>query len=351
MIVNKQDLSFLQDAINQQPTEKARVFKNLFSAEEAMQELQEPDWIVKGLIATETLSIFVGEAGHKKSLSLLDLSVCVAIGKPWLDFQTVKSPVLWIDEDNGLRRTKQRAQSALRGHMALSPLPELYFHSMGNFDAGNPDHINELDLLIRQNGIRLVIFDALQDIMPNADDNSAKETRPILAALRSVVEATKAAIIIVHHANKIGQYRGSTAIKGKVDNMISVFVENYQKNTIRFEGLKTRDFEDPTFYAEISFSMASDGNLQTRLTSRDEPKNGKKSTIIPDGAKRVVAHLLDNTEQTTKDIETALDLNRSHIYAARDLGYITRSNEGGQGSKANWKVTQEAETQQQLFVP
>ena len=72
----------------------------LFSRRLTFQDFQQPpaprEWIVEKLFAAGSLSIVVGEAGSKKTWAMLDAAVCVALGKSWLDFATIQSPVLLV---------------------------------------------------------------------------------------------------------------------------------------------------------------------------------------------------------------------------------------------------------------
>jgi RecA-family ATPase len=71
-----------------------------------------------------------------------------------------------------------------------------------------------------------VIVDALADVMPGRDENAVKDTAPIFLTLRKIAEETQCAIIVIHHSNKTGGYRGSSAIKGAIDLLLSVEKKN-----------------------------------------------------------------------------------------------------------------------------
>ena len=73
-------------------------------------------YIVPG-ISVGSLSIVYGAPGTLKSMLLADLCVCVAMGAPWLSplpgesgsgLSTLQVPVMWLDFDNGRRRTDER---------------------------------------------------------------------------------------------------------------------------------------------------------------------------------------------------------------------------------------------------
>jgi hypothetical protein len=75
------------------------------------------DFLVNDLIQVPTLALVYGPPGSLKSLLIADMQVCVAAGIPWLSpkdprqdtaRRTLRAPTLWIDLDNGKRRTHER---------------------------------------------------------------------------------------------------------------------------------------------------------------------------------------------------------------------------------------------------
>ena len=179
-------------------------------------------WRVKNLIAEDYLSIWFGEPGCKKTWSLLDLCICVALGKPWLDFETTQCPVLWIDEEMGNNRMLDRLQWAAAGHLADVKKIPLYYVSYGRFDFRNLHDAESLAGLVHQTGAGLLVIDALMEVTPGADENSVKDMKPGLIALDAIAKRTHAATNLIHHANRNGDYRGTSALKGSVDVMLKV---------------------------------------------------------------------------------------------------------------------------------
>lgn len=198
----------------------------LFSRRLTIADFQQPPpprkWIVEKLFAEGSLSLVIGEAGSKKTWAMLDMAVSVAMGTPWLGFATTQSPVLIVDEESGSHRLRERMHKILNGHFATNAnLPIIAFPSNAA-DFGNPEWVNALQLEIEQANAGLVVIDALSDVMPGRDENSVKDVQPVLLALRRVAESTGAAIVAIHHANKNGGYRGTSAIKGEADLMLMV---------------------------------------------------------------------------------------------------------------------------------
>ncbi len=67
-------------------TPKARY--EILTASQALQPQPPVEWVIDGLVSAGSVNVFFGEGGSKKTWALLDMAVCVASGKDWLDFKT-----------------------------------------------------------------------------------------------------------------------------------------------------------------------------------------------------------------------------------------------------------------------
>jgi hypothetical protein len=299
-------------------------------------------YLVDKLIKTGTLSVFFGEPGSKKTYSLLSMAVCAAAGKDWLEF-AIPEPVkvLIIDEESGERRLAIRLADAVRGELATEADPTyITYVSLAGFDLGNKNDAKEVSKLIMDVGAQIVIIDALADVM-SGDENSKQETQPVLNHLRKIAEDTDSALILIHHSNKGGAYRGTSAIKGSVDLMVKVESENDSK-FVNFTTEKNRDGEPlkwsaVAIWADDRFSMS--------------PAEPKENTVILTKPKAyVLRYLLEHGESPAPEIINAADTcspaaAKSAIYAltAQPEPYTVRTNPGetlGAGHYAIYALTQ-----------
>jgi hypothetical protein len=224
----------------------------LYTAIDALAPQPPIDWVVDGLLPTASTAIVFGQPGSKKTWSCLDLAVCICQGAPWLGFATKPGSVLLIDEESGPRRLLRRMGDSIRGHQGDETLPIFATSLHGfNFWTNAPAHGAQVLLgLIQQVQARVVIIDALADVMLGGDENAVKDAQPVFHALRQVAEASGAAIVVIHHATKAtGGYRGSTAIAGAVDLLLEV-TSKPNEPTVTFETTKARDSEPQTFGGE-----------------------------------------------------------------------------------------------------
>jgi hypothetical protein len=70
------------------PTSRFRIG----TAAEALLPQPEIDWLFDDFLARRWISIWFGEPGCKKTWAVLDHSVCLAMGKPWLGFRATARP-------------------------------------------------------------------------------------------------------------------------------------------------------------------------------------------------------------------------------------------------------------------
>ncbi len=350
MTLNTQDLldQLQQQAVLPRDVTQSQPRFTLKTAVDALQPLPPIEWVVENLFSAGSVSVVFGEGGSKKTWSMLDMAVAVARGETWLNFPTVPGPVLVIDEESGNRRLSRRLSQVLCGHDADQATP-LYYVSLAAFDLGNPDDVNQLHVLISQTGARLVIIDALADVMPGRDENSVKDVQPIFLALRRIAEVTQAAIVIIHHSNKGGGYRGSTAIKGAVDLLLAV--ESAQESpNINFKTEKARDTEPLSFAAVAHFEP-------DRFYLRESLAG--PTIKLAKAQEYVLRYLSKNPGASTDEIMSnadacSPDAARRAIYSLADpkVDYVTRADAGGlgRGMKAAYNLTDKGRAYVEKFL-
>jgi len=238
-------------ASNKVPVDDQRLLRQVYSAADALEPLPPIEWVVENLIPACSVGMLVGAPGSKKTFSLLDLAVKASTAQDWLGFATRKSNVLILDEESGPNRIKRRLSGIIRAQSGDASLP-LHFTSLAQFDLRHRADLDQITSLIQTHHAELVILDALADFMLGADENAVQDVQPVFQNLRQIAEKNQCAIIVIHHVNKNGGYRGSSAIMGAVDFLIKQTSVN-GLDTISFETEKLRDGKPITFQARIHF--------------------------------------------------------------------------------------------------
>jgi hypothetical protein len=305
------------------------------TAAEALQPQPPIDWIIERLFSAGSVSLVVGDPGAKKTYSMIHAGVCVAAGKSWLDFTTRQCKVLFVDEESGERRMARRLGKVLRGEFADEQTPFEYI-SLAQLNLRDSGDTALLHTLIDKTGAEFVILDALADIMPGADENAVKDVHPVFMGLRKIADKTSAAMVIIHHANKAGGYRGSTAISGAVDLLLMVESKN-DKPHIEFETAKARDIEPFKFAAEAHFSEG-----QAWLTPTEPRENiaqmGKAQEYVlrylKENGAAYVTNIMHNADTCTANGA------RQAVYSLTSTGYTQRVDGGGITEKAQYDLTE-----------
>ena len=225
------------------------------------------DWVIDKLFASASLSAVVGPSGCHKTNLLMDIACVVAGGKNFLvphkggdavAFATTRGPVLWINQDSPTRMIDERFEAFARGHELSEDAPiEYYSFPNPPLNATNETHMAALRQRIEKCGARLVVIDCLQTVKGDTDENSS-EMAQVIIPFRRIAESCDCAVVLIHHVNKGGGYRGSTAIENLIDNSFNVKREASSNDIIVSPG-KMRGAVVPSFGA----SFVYEANPQT----------------------------------------------------------------------------------------
>jgi len=222
----------LVDAIQKDTREKEI---NLLTATDIMETEGKQEYIISdgkdfGMFPPAGVSAIVADPGTGKSFLCLDLCMKIAGGRPWLEtYQTMKKNCLFIDEENGPIRLKERldlmTNNPYTGHR--NPLPEnFFFLTFSGVNFLDPIWVKAITKTIQSNDIGFVVIDSFVDVF-NGDENSVQDVQPVMHAIRTIATQTNSHFLLIHHTNKSqGTYRGSSAFNGAVDLMIQLDYQN-----------------------------------------------------------------------------------------------------------------------------
>lgn len=346
---------------SQDPDEHTRIF---YRADDAYTDPPALEWAVEGLLTRPSLNLLVGPPGSMKTWAALDLAIAVAAGQPWLGrktqfagtgAQSLNEPapsqapaqqgngvgVLFVDEETGLNRLWGRVHAVLHGRAAGLGLP-FHFVSFGGYnlrEKPDTDHLLQRALTFEA---RLIVIDTLAGVLRGADENSVISIQPLLYNLRRLAEHCRAAVLLVHHTNRSGRFRGSSAISAGVDLMLSI---QAQEDHIHFETLKARHAAPASFAAQAYFHQpAGSSQLHVHLTAAEEKAPALKPvTLTPTGhqiLQRIARIQRSSTEDLLHYVEAAGPTVRQNIQNLADAGFITRVDGGSRGTRAYYELTE-----------
>jgi RecA-family ATPase len=216
-------------------------------------------WLMKDVIPAGIVFQMIAPGGTGKTMAALQLSVSCATGLPFAGMWEVGEPgaVLMLlgedDEDELHRRIWNITNHVTDEHPEALPLlsSNLYIKSVigtdnlltsNDSDTREVKHTALVDRLIltaqQIPNLKLIVIDPASRFR-GGDENSAPDTTRFVQALERVAQATGAALLVIHHANKGSMStaeasqnaaRGSSALTDGVRLQINLATLNKEAN-------------------------------------------------------------------------------------------------------------------------
>ena len=307
-------------------------------AAEALQAVPPMRWLVDGLAPATGTALLYGDPGSKKTWSAMHLAVSVAMGADWLGRPVEQGPVLILDEESGDHRMRRRLAQVMRGLQAPADIPLAYV-SLAGFKPADPGDLAEIDGIVANVQPVLVVVDALADVLAG-NENSVEDTMPLMQALRRLAEDHHCLVLLIHHNNKAGAYRGSSAILGAVDVSIQVTSKSSSPN-VDFEIAKSRDGEPCNFAATAAWVDLPEPTftLEEAIPKAKQPRYSRSEEYV-------LRYLEEHGPSLLSDIANHADTcsaeaARRAVYnlVARDL--VQRCDGGGPGERATYDLVKD----------
>lgn len=163
-------------------------------------------WMVEGFAAKGAVTMLVGEPGQGKSYLALALAAGVCKGEDAAGFTVPNGirDVAVFDAENG--------QNEMHRRLASLGYPDglKIGITVSGFDLER--QLWELEEAGSELGTDLIVLDSFRTLWPGGDENDSDEVTRVLAGVQQVARDTDTAIVVLHHRNKNGGYRGSGAI-------------------------------------------------------------------------------------------------------------------------------------------
>ena len=201
--------------------------RKIFStAKELRERSRKPvSWLVKDFFELNAVSMIWGPPGSGKSFVAMDIAACVATGVKWNGNRVDQGAVFYFagEGHEGLGR-RLDAWTISTG----VDCSEDFFISdfaINMFDEKEAQQVvEEIRQTVTNNPVKLIVIDTLARSMIGGDENSAVDMSKFMNYLdRFLIKPLKSNVLIIHHSGvEGGRYRGSSAIKGALDQEFEV---------------------------------------------------------------------------------------------------------------------------------
>lgn len=170
-------------------------------------------WVWQNYLAAGTLNLLHGDAGLGKSLVSLSIAARTTVGLSLLDRATTPGTVVMIDAENSRDEIHRRIRSAFD---RITNVDRFHYYRTTATILGDHDACAELFATIKhETDADLIILDS-QRALWDGDEREQGEAGRMLRHLARIAEDSDAAILVIHHDTKAGQYSGSSDISAAV---------------------------------------------------------------------------------------------------------------------------------------
>ena len=242
-------------------------------------------YLVDRLFVQNKVVMLYADPGSIKTWLSIDLAFAVATGAHWLgDKATKKGRVLYADYEDGEYEFHRRVKLLTQGmDDSVADGPDLgYLYAPGRLD--KEEFWLHLGQLYAKKPFRFLIVDTLRAANNDVDENDVNAAK-MLDLAGKFTEVFKASpipptVLFVHHANKQGTIRGTSAFKGAVDSVFKL--ETEEDTDKRHRAIltceKSGQKKVPPIYLELT-----DSGLRTYEPPQDgDEGDGPRERVLTD---------------------------------------------------------------------
>ena len=211
------------------------------------------DYLVKGWLGSEAVSVVYGDSNCRKSFFGLDISAHVASGQPWMGHNVRKGKVLYLASEGGVKNYGPRieairnAKSDLYGqgmadHFLLLPTP---------VDLHGDKDVAAISAALPDLNFSLIVVDTLAMSMGGGSENDSADMGQYIQNIFELKACYNCHVMIIHHSGKDKSKgsRGHSSLRAAVDTEIEVKDEgSFRTATCK----KQRDMENGK---QVAFTM------------------------------------------------------------------------------------------------
>jgi hypothetical protein len=242
--------------------------------------VQDPTWLIPGVIPSAGIGMIYGESGSYKSFLALDMALSLAFGIPgqW-NAPPVQNDVLFLAGEGPVATAKKRWPSWMewqgikdRDAHRFMIKDRVPFYT----DTDGWEHV-KADLAELKAKPSLIIIDTLTRLITGMDENSAKDASMITNFMEQLARHYECFVLAVHHTGKDQSKgaRGSSAFYANMDTVISTKLK-IGGTEFRVRKQKDADVSDDISYFAVK-EVGASIVLERSSALQEEPAKTKGS--------------------------------------------------------------------------
>jgi len=212
-------------------------FESRLLSPSALAALPTPEDLVPGVLTRGTTAMLFAPPAYAKSLLALGLGYAISTGHEWFGRPVHQGRTLYIAAE-GVQGLAARTK-ALEMAWGVPLEEDSFFVFPDVVDFGNASDVAEIAAFVSENKIDFVVGDTLARLAPGLEENSSTAMGVIVSAADTVRKAREGCtILLVHHAGKGGDLRGSSALLGGMDTVLRLSGDG---GILTLESVKNKD--------------------------------------------------------------------------------------------------------------
>lgn len=280
---------------------------DLVSATSFMAEnLPEPPQVIHGILHQGSKFCIGGASKACKTWALLDLALSVANGLPWINFETSKGRVLYINFEIQNFAWQRRISTVCKAR-DIKGLDNITLLNLRGKSADFSTLIPLIISTIYEQGFLLVIIDPIYKLYGKTDENNARDVAALLTAIERLTSESGAAVAYASHFSKGNQaakeaqdrVSGSGVFARDPDSLL-MFTKHAQEDAFTVESVLRNFAPVSPFVVSWKFPLLS---VEKDLDPEDLKKpGGRPNTYSETNLKDL---LTENSMSTTEFLKTA----------------------------------------------
>ncbi len=249
-----------------EPNEPTQPRKKRFPLATLAEVLERPDptYLIHGFLVDGGTSLFTAKHASFKSFVCLDMTMCVAFGRPWHGYAVKRGTVIYVAAE-GAAGLKKRALAWFHHHQ--TPVPTNFFVLDMPLKIADPRVLREFIEQVAELSPAFIILDTLGRCAVGLNENDPSSMGIFIDAAGQLAATTGAHVMTVHHNNKGGEYRGASSLPAGVDTHLSA-ERSGDTVTLKTEKQKDDDELEPLVFEKIVVPLPNTGGLKTSLVFR-----------------------------------------------------------------------------------
>ena len=207
------------------------------------------EYLLQGMFVEIGTGVISADYGGFKSFIALDMGLCIATGRDWMDRATKRSNVVYVTPEGSYTIADRVKAWMIRHNVQELPANfEIIELPVQLADATQRQFL--LDEL-RELNPAFIIFDTVAKCNVGRDENDNAAMGEFTHGMEEVARELEAFVLAIHHNNKQGGTRGAVSLPANVDASITLKRSTGRVVTLHCDRVKGAPFDDFSLIGRI----------------------------------------------------------------------------------------------------